>query len=186
MNSKGSTSYLKQREANTTSRKESRVFFMTSEQKKEYIRDGRSPIPSSDAISRVMSANKGKNTKPELIMRAALREAGLPGYRLHWKKVPGRPDIAYPGKKIAIFVNGCYWHGCPICNLPLPKSNTEFWKAKFERNKARDKRKQAKLENLGWKVFVIWEHEISENPISCAAKIKAYVESDMTQITQAQ
>lgn len=92
----------------------------------EYLRDGRAPIPDSEITSRVMSSNKGKNTKPEILMRDALRQIGIPGYRLHWKKAPGRPDIAYPGKKIAIFVHGCYWHRCPHCDLPLPKTNTEF------------------------------------------------------------
>jgi DNA mismatch endonuclease (patch repair protein) len=84
-----------------------------------------------------MRSNKGKNTSPEISMRKALRDNGASGYRLHWK-VPGKPDIAYPGRKIAIFVNGCFWHRCPRCDLPLPKSNTGFWTGKFERNVARD------------------------------------------------
>lgn len=150
---------------------------MTKENATEYIRDGRSPIPKSEVTSRVMRANRGKNTKPEILMRMALREAGIPGYRLHWKKVPGRPDIAYPGKKIAIFVNGCYWHRCPVCDLPLPKSNTAFWKAKFNRNKARDAKKKRDLEELGWKVFVIWECKIKENPIECANQVIEHIEN---------
>ena len=150
---------------------------MTSKEKREYIRNGRTPIPTSDAISEVMRANKGKNTKPELIMRTALRDVGIPGYRLHWKSVPGSPDIAYPGRKIAIFVNGCYWHRCPKCNLPLPKSNTEFWKKKFERNKARDVKKKKDLEELGWKIFVIWECDIKKDSIQCARGVKEYIET---------
>ena len=69
-----------------------------------------------------MRANRARNTGPELRLRKALREAGLGGYRLNWKKAPGRPDIAYPGRKVAIFVHGCYWHHCPRCypNLPSP------------------------------------------------------------------
>ena len=67
--------------------------------------------------------------------RKTLREIGLSGYRLHWKKAAGRPDIAYPGRKIAIFVHGCFWHRCPYCDLPLPKSHPEFWSEKFKRNK---------------------------------------------------
>ena len=107
-----------------------------------------------------MQGNKRRDTKPELKVRKMLREAGFPGYRLQWKKVPGSPDIAYPGRKIAIFVNGCFWHRCPKCNLPLPKSNREFWDAKFKRNAERDERKINELERLGWKVFVIWECEL--------------------------
>jgi DNA mismatch endonuclease (patch repair protein) len=109
------------------------------------------------ATRHVMQANKSKNTGPELLVRRALREAGLPGYRLHWKKCPGRPDICYPGRKIAIFVNGCFWHRCPHCNLPTPKSNVEFWEKKFARNRARDARNHAELVGEGWTVLVVWE-----------------------------
>lgn len=104
-----------------------------------------------------MQANKSKNTKPELMVRQALRSAGLPGYRLHWKKCAGRPDICYPGRKVAIFVNGCFWHRCPHCNLPDPKSNVDFWQAKFARNRARDERNYAALLDDGWTVLVVWE-----------------------------
>ncbi|MBQ1840826.1 MAG: very short patch repair endonuclease, partial [Atopobiaceae bacterium] len=98
-----------------------------------------------------------KNTKPELLVRHMLREAGLPGYRLHWKKAPGKPDVCYPGRKVAVFVNGCYWHRCPHCALPMPKSNVEFWSQKFERNRSRDERDQRMLLEQGWKVLVVWE-----------------------------
>src|SRR5271157_969325 len=113
--------------------------------KPTYIRDGRAPIPEKEATSRVMSANKGINTHPELVLRRALCNEGLRGYRLHWKKAPGRPDIAFPGKKVAVFVNGCFWHRCPYCHPSFPKSNVEFWTAKFEKNRERDKRKRIEL-----------------------------------------
>jgi len=128
--------------------------------KKIYIRDGRAPVPKSEVTSRVMSANKAKNTKPEVILRRALWANGLRGYRCNYKKAPGRPDIAFPKKKIAIFVNGCFWHRCPHCKLPLPKSNQDFWKTKFEANKKRDREKVTLLGKEGWKVFIIWECEI--------------------------
>lgn len=111
----------------------------------------------SEATRHVMQANKSKDTKPELKVRAALREAGLPGYRLHWKAAVGKPDICYPGRKVAIFVNGCFWHRCPYCALPEPKSNVEFWNAKFARNRARDERDCAQLVAEGWTVLVVWE-----------------------------
>lgn len=110
-----------------------------------------------------MKANKRKDTKPELKLRTALREAGYPGYRLQWK-VPGRPDICYPGRKVAIFVNGCFWHRCPHCNLPLPEHNREFWKEKFERNVERDLRDVAELESMGWTVITVWECEMKKHP----------------------
>lgn len=138
-----------------------------------YIRDGRAPIPEKESISRVMSANKAKNTKPEMLLRKALWKANLRGYRLHLKDIPGRPDIAFPRKKEAIFVNGCYWHRCPYCNLKLPKSNPDFWKKKFARNVERDLEKKHQLEELGWKVTTIWECQIKQNIDSQIAQIKS-------------
>lgn len=107
-----------------------------------------------------MQANRGKNTGPEMRLRRLLREAGYPGYRLHWKKAPGRPDIAYPGRKVAIFVNGCYWHRCPHCSPTAPKSNAEFWETKFVANEARDARQTEELEAAGWTVVSVWECEL--------------------------
>ena len=124
----------------------------------------RAPKPTSEVTTKVMKANKRSNTKPELLVRQRLREAGLTGYRLQWK-VPGRPDIAWPGKKVAIFVNGCFWHRCPHCNLPLPKSNVEYWVVKFDRNVERDKENMRKLEEDGWKVHVIWECQLKKKSI---------------------
>lgn len=144
--------------------------------KKEYIRDGRAPIPESEITSKVMSAIRGKDTKPELALRKALRDVGIQGYRLHWKRAPGRPDIAYPRSKVAIFVHGCFWHRCPICDPPLPKSHTDFWIKKFERNKERDIEKVHALEAKGWKVFVFWECEIRKDAIGCAEKVKAFID----------
>lgn len=134
--------------------------------KQTYLRDGRAPIPKSEAISKVMSANRGKNTKPEILLRKALWAAGLRGYRCNYKKVPGRPDIAFPEKKIAIFVHGCFWHRCPNCNLPLPKSNRAFWKLKFDKNVERDKKKTQGLKKEKWKVLIIWECQINSNKIN--------------------
>lgn len=128
-----------------------------------YIRDGRAPIPKKEATSRVMSANRGKDTGPELAFRRALRRAGLSGYRLHWKKAPGRPDVAFPGKRVAIFINGCYWHRCPYCRYDLPKSNKVFWRKKFTANKERDKKKKNLLKKEGWKVLVIWECQLKRS-----------------------
>ena len=118
---------------------------------------------TSLATRHVMQANKSKNTSPELRVRAALREAGYPGYRLHWKAAPGHPDICYPGRKLAIFVNGCFWHRCPYCGLSLPKSNVEFWEAKFARNQARDQRDHDQLLEAGWTVVVVWECQLKKH-----------------------
>lgn len=140
--------------------------------KQSYLRDGRAPIPNNEVISRVMSANKGKNTKPEVLLRKHLWNEGVKGYRVNWRKAPGRPDICFPGKKVAIFIHGCFWHRCPSCNRPLPKTNTEFWQAKFEHNQERDSRKIAELEKNGWKVLVIWECQLKRNLSNCSRKIR--------------
>ena len=123
-----------------------------------------------------MSRNKAKNTKPELNLRRFLYAHGVRGYRLNWKKAPGTPDIAFPGKKIAIFINGCYWHRCPHCELSLPKTNTEFWKEKFDKNIKRDIKKEKELLDLGWIVLVFWECKIKTNMKDCTNKIKAILE----------
>ncbi len=138
---------------------------------KEYKRDKRSPIPSSEVASKVMSSIKGRDTKPELIFRKLLWQNGLRGYRLHYK-VPGKPDIAFVKKKIAIFLHGCYWHRCPKCDLPIPRSNSEFWKHKFQRNVERDKSKELLLRKNGWKVFIIWECEVKNDLTKVIEKIK--------------
>ena len=145
----------------------------------KYLRDGRSPIPLYDNTSRVMRANKGKDTKPEILLRKHLFHKGLRGYRIHYKFIPGRPDITFTKKKLAIFINGCFWHRCPICNLPLPKTNTEFWNNKFENNIQRDKNKIASLEELGWKVIVIWECQIRDDINKCYDLIYKLVISDI-------
>lgn len=127
-----------------------------------YVRDKRSPISTSETVSRVMSKNKSKNTKPELLLRKVLWKNGVRGYRLHPKKVPGKPDISFISKKIAIFVNGCFWHRCPHCQYKLPKSNRDFWKDKFEKNIARDLKANDNLREMNWKVLTIWECELKD------------------------
>ena len=126
--------------------------------------------PLNENTVKSMKSNKRKDTKPELVVRKALREAGYPGYRLQWK-IPGRPDICYPGRKVAIFVNGCFWHRCPHCNLPLPEHNRAFWKEKFDRNQERDRRDIAELESEGWTVITIWECEIKKDLPSVVERI---------------
>lgn len=127
---------------------------------------------SKERISNALRAVKSKNTAPEICLRKALRAKGLCGYRLFWNKVIGKPDIAFPSKKIAIFVNGCFWHRCPYCKQKMPQSNVEFWYEKFERNKFRDQKIQKELAELGWNVIVIWECQIKRDVERCADIIK--------------
>lgn len=125
-----------------------------------YIRDKRSPVPKSEAVSRVMSANRGKDSGPEVLLRKALWRRGFRGYRLHYKRVPGRPDIAFVSRRLAIFVHGCFWHRCPKCKYPLPKNNTAFWQEKFDRNIARDRKKTSDLRKAKWQVITVWECDL--------------------------
>lgn len=111
-----------------------------------------------------MRANKAKDTSPELALRRLLRQEGLSGYKTAWKHVPGRPDVAYPSAKIAVFLNGCFWHRCPYCRPKLPKKNRAFWKKKFLLNKTRDLRKSRQLRALGWKTYTVWECYLTKRP----------------------
>ncbi len=126
------------------------------------------PSASSPAVHNVMVANKSTNTGPELVVRRLLRTAGFPGYRLHWRideeegRYICRPDISFPGRKVAVFVHGCFWHRCPKCNLDLPKSNVDYWSQKFERNVERDREKETMLRGIGWRVHTIWECELDD------------------------
>ena len=127
----------------------------------KYYRDGRAPIPEKEVTSKIMSSIKGKDTKPEMVVRKNLWALGIRGYRLHWKKAPGKPDIAFPGKKLAIFINGCFWHRCPFCNIHIPKSHTDYWKNKFTQNVLRDMKHIEELSINGWGYFILWECQIN-------------------------
>ncbi len=107
-----------------------------------------------------MSRIRGKHTTPELRLRKALWAKGL-RYRLHWK-IEGRPDICFPGKRIAIFVDGCFWHGCPV-HSTNPKNNAEFWETKLSKNIERDRQVTASLTTKGWQVLRFWEHAVKND-----------------------
>ena len=119
-----------------------------------------------------MSRIKGKDTKPEIIVRSMLHRMGY-RYRLHAKNLPGRPDIVLPKYKTVIFVHGCFWHRHKGCKeTTTPKTRTEFWEEKFAGNVARDKKKAAALRRLGWKVITVWECQIGKNPGVVSAKLR--------------
>lgn len=135
----------------------------------------RRPVPANAQVSATMSRIRGKDTQPELIVRASLRAAGVTGYRLHYKKAPGRPDIAFVGHRVAVFIHGCFWHGCPHCQPRKPSRNTWYWLPKLARNKERDQEKARALRREGWSVITVWECRIKRGPIAQVARvIKAY------------
>ena len=111
-----------------------------------------------------MSLVRSKNTKPELTVRRLIHRLGF-RYRLHGKELPGTPDLLFPARRKVIFVHGCFWHrhSSRKCRLArLPKSRLEFWVPKLEQNRIRDKKQQAKLRRLGWRVLVVWECELRD------------------------
>lgn len=117
-------------------------------------------VHSPETRSFNMSKIRGKDTKPEIIVRKWLWTHGF-RYRLHRKDLPGNPDIVLPKYNTVIFVHGCFWHRHKNCRYATtPKTRKNFWMEKFEGNIQRDKKNQAKLRKLGWKVIVIWECEL--------------------------
>ena len=117
---------------------------------------------SKAARSHIMASVHSKgNESTERTMGRILRRAGICGYRKHWR-VTGKPDFAWPARKIALFVDGCYWHGCPRCNRPS-KSNVSFWRAKISSNRQRDRRVNRELRKRGWKVVRVWECRVSSS-----------------------
>lgn len=117
-------------------------------------------VMTPEQRSRCMAAIKGKDTKPELIVRKYLFSRGL-RFRVQVRKLSGNPDIVLPKYKTVIFVNGCFWHGHEGCKyFRLPKSNVEFWKEKIERNIERDRESMQALLDLRWKVIRVWECEL--------------------------
>ena len=117
-------------------------------------------IVDKETRSRMMSGIRGKNTKPEIIVRKALHAAGY-RFRLHCKDLPGKPDIVLPKYRTVIFVHGCFWHGHMCKKFKWPKTRQKFWREKIEGNIERDKKAIAELEKLGWRVKVIWECDLS-------------------------
>lgn len=135
-------------------------------------------IFTKEKRSEVMSKIRGKNTKLELdFMKALSREVWPLGYRYrkHYKKVPGRPDVAFPKYRLAVFVDGDFWHGYDF-PARRKKLNGSYWPAKIEANIARDSRNDRDLRKLGWKVLRFWEHEVKKKPDRAIGKIRKFLE----------
>ncbi|MDR6807525.1 DNA mismatch endonuclease (patch repair protein) [Dyadobacter sp. BE34] len=117
-------------------------------------------IHSREIRSFNMSRVRGKNTKPEMLVRKFMFANGL-RYILHDKRLPGKPDLVFPKLKTVIFVNGCFWHGHKLCKyFSIPKTRSEWWTSKIESNITRDSVNQSALEQAGWKVLTIWECQL--------------------------
>jgi DNA mismatch endonuclease (patch repair protein) len=129
------------------------------------VKDARSthpgyPHPSSAAVTSVMRANRRVDTRPEIELRSKLHRRGL-RFRKHASidaaGLRVRPDIVFPRRRLAVFVDGCFWHGCPDHGTQ-PRANGKYWSEKFSRNRERDQRVNGHLRNAGWEVLRIWEH----------------------------
>lgn len=120
-----------------------------------------------------MAAIKSRGTKTtELALKQLLRRARLFGWRSNAAGMPGRPDFVFPKAKLAVFVDGCFWHGCKKCSRQLtPVTNVVFWKSKIENNKRRDARVVRHLQRLGWGTVRIWEHDLKKNPAAVILRI---------------
>lgn len=127
-------------------------------------------VVSKKVRSRMMSAIRGKDTKPELALRRGLHALGH-RYSLHRKDLKGRPDLVFPRRKAVIFVHGCFWHRHPYCrHATTPSSNEGFWAEKFRTNQMRDQQVQNLLSELGWRILVIWECETRPAVIEATLK----------------
>lgn len=114
--------------------------------------------------SRMMSAIRGKDTLPEMVVRRFLHGLGY-RYRIHRKDLPGKPDLVLPRLKVCIFVHGCFWHRHPGCAFATtPKTRPEFWNEKFQKNVARDLANIGALDAAGWRVLIVWECELKNDP----------------------
>lgn len=127
--------------------------------------------------SRNMSAIRSSgNRSTEMALRFRLVRAGLRGWRLQPRDVEGHPDFVFDGLRLAVFVDGCYWHGCPQC-FRAPQQNRRYWKEKILRNRLRDKRVSARLRRHGWSVIRIREHTLKKNPAAAVARITSKIDS---------
>lgn len=139
-------------------------------------------VDSIDQATRslVMSRVKGKNTRPEMVVRKLVFAAGY-RYRLHVRSLPGSPDLVFSARKKVIFIHGCFWHRHENCSLArLPKSRVEFWTEKLNGNKARDERVYDALTGADWEVLVVWECELKHRD-QLDKRIRSFLESTRSQ-----
>jgi DNA mismatch endonuclease (patch repair protein) len=129
---------------------------------------------SPAARSSLMSKIRGKNTRPEMIVRSVVHRLGY-RFRLHRKDLPGTPDLVLPKHKRVIFVNGCFWHWHNGCSaFRASKTRVEYWETKLARNRARDSKNRRLLRNLGWRVLTIWECEVA-NLTTLSRRIETFL-----------
>lgn len=141
-------------------------------------------IVSPEVRSRMMSGIRGKDTKPELLIRSQLHSLGF-RYHLHDSRIPGKPDMVFPKYSAVILVHGCFWHGHKGCRRATrPATNESFWNQKLDGNIRRDERFKAELRRLGWKVLVVWECE-THKPEKLIPKLSSFLNGQTNKDEQA-
>ncbi len=120
-----------------------------------------------------MRSVKNKNTSPEILVRKKIYRLGY-RYRIHYKKLPGSPDVVFVGRKKVIFVHGCFWHWHGCKRSRMPETNSEYWETKIKRNQERDAKNYQDLINMGWNVLIIWECEI-KNKIELSERLVNFI-----------
>ncbi len=132
--------------------------------------------------SKMMGSIKSANNKStEKIFQKALIDAGITNFEANAKLI-GNPDIFFPSYNVVVFLDGCFWHGCPRCGH-IPKSNTSYWAAKIQRNKERDIHKRLALSEQGYEIVEYWEHELKENMVECINTLKSVIEDNLMRIS---
>ncbi len=146
----------------------------------------RAPKSSSPTVRFVMQRNTGRETHPEELLGTALNKAGFNFHR----DLPPEPDLrikadfVFPEQKICVFIDGCFWHGCPL-HFKVPKTNSDWWQEKIEDNKIRDIRQSSELNNCGWIVIRYWEHDVTQNNLSTiCSEIKQNIQGKTSRYDQ--
>lgn len=129
------------------------------------------PRASSDSVKSSMQGNRSERTRPENLLESKLHQHSITGFFQNDKSLPGSPDFSFPQAKLAVFVNGCYWHRCPYCKFSIPNSNPEYWTAKFARNVSRDRHARWSLRQIGWQSLIIWECKLLKHPNRAVSRI---------------
>jgi DNA mismatch endonuclease, patch repair protein len=144
-----------------------------------HLAEPRPPPPSSARASATMRANRASATGPELRLRIALNSIGVGGYRANPRDIIGKPDLTFKHCRLAVFVNGCFWHHhkCRSASSSLPKANTRYWEAKFKANIERDRRKIAQLSAGGWRTVTVWECEIDSDVLAVAKRVASILDA---------
>ena len=135
------------------------------------------PPATTPSTRASMKGNKSKGSMPEMQLAEELESRGLTQHIANCADLPGTPDFAFLRERVAIFLHGCFWHRCPYCSPNFPKTNQDYWSAKFQRNRYRDAQNRSELRAMGWKPVVVWECILLKDPCKVVDRIQRWLES---------